>query len=192
MGFPKVLADQGSWLAAAIAALHDGGCRHVLVTLGAAHPQIPVPARAVAVSDWTTGVSASIRAGLAAAADIIDADYAVILTVDTPDVPAAAVARVLTAARENSGGLARAAYRGRPGHPVALGRPHWRPAAADAHADTGLRDYLRTNSAVVVECSDLATGDDHDHPTEPAAPSRGEARPPGRTAAGRTPTDPGR
>ena len=35
-GTPKVLADNGRWLASAVTALHQGGCQDVVVVLGAA------------------------------------------------------------------------------------------------------------------------------------------------------------
>ncbi|HRD14869.1 MAG TPA: NTP transferase domain-containing protein, partial [Mycobacterium sp.] len=35
-GMPKVLAERGSWLRAAVAALSGGGCDDVVVVLGAA------------------------------------------------------------------------------------------------------------------------------------------------------------
>ncbi|MGV0602159.1 NTP transferase domain-containing protein, partial [Mycolicibacterium pulveris] len=86
---PKVLAAQGKWLASAVSALHSGGCDDVVVVLGAAVVDVPAPARAVVAEDWATGLSASLRAGLTAA----DADYAVLLTVDTPDIGADVVSR---------------------------------------------------------------------------------------------------
>ncbi len=55
----------------------------------------------------------------------IDADYAVLHTVDTPDVGADVVRRVLDAARSSPSGLARARYGDRPGHPVVVPRRQW-------------------------------------------------------------------
>lgn len=88
-GMPKALAENGAWLHTAVRALREGGCARVFVVLGAtgpAHrlptpdsepawlisqtPRIPLPpgARPVWAADWAVGVSASLRAGLAAAA----------------------------------------------------------------------------------------------------------------------------
>src|SRR5690349_3245296 len=93
-GMPKVLAGQGEWLRAGVDALRDGGCDDVVVVLGAAIIDVPAPARAVTADDWADGLSASLRAGLAAIQDS-SAQYAVLHTVDTPDVGADVVRRVL-------------------------------------------------------------------------------------------------
>ena len=137
-GMPKVLAAQGEWLASAVAALHRGGCDDVVVVLGAAIVEVPAPARAVIAADWSDGLSASLRAGLSA----VDADYAVLHTVDTPDVGADVVARVLAAARSSSSGLARAVYGGAPGHPVVVARRHWAELLRGLHGDEGARSFL--------------------------------------------------
>ncbi len=128
-GMPKVLAEQGEWLRSAVAALAGGGCDDVVVVLGAAVVDVPAPARPVVAEDWQQGMGASLAAGLAAAGD---ADYAVVLTVDTPDVGADVVDRVLTAARAAPSGIARAVYGGRPGHPVVIAGRHWPALVADA------------------------------------------------------------
>jgi CTP:molybdopterin cytidylyltransferase MocA len=66
-------------------------------------------------------------------------------------------------AREVTGRtLRRAAYDGRPGHPVLLGRDHWTGVVAAATGDQGARTYLTTHDVELVECGDLATGDDVD------------------------------
>ncbi|MCV7252124.1 NTP transferase domain-containing protein [Mycolicibacterium fluoranthenivorans] len=158
-GMPKVLAEQGSWLSAAVTALRDGGCRDIVVVLGAAVVPVPAPARAVVADDWADGLSASLRAGIGA----VDAELAVITLVDTPDIGAGAVRRVLAAAAET--GLARAVYAGRPGHPVVIARRFWPQMLAAAHGDTGAGPFLRGRADVVdVECADLGTGADVDEP----------------------------
>lgn len=158
-GMPKVLAAQGEWLASGIQALYEGGCGDVIVVLGAAVVDVPAPARAVVASDWSDGLSASLRAGLLA----VDADYAVVHTVDTPDVSAEVVRRVLDAARTTPSGLARATYAGKPGHPVVLARGHWPDVLDRLRGDEGARVFLQGRDDVVaVECADLATGRDID------------------------------
>ena len=62
--------------------------------------------------------------------------------------------------------LARAAYDGVPGHPVLLGRGHWPDVVAVVTGDRGARDYLRGREVRLVECGDLATGRDVDHPDQ--------------------------
>jgi len=161
-GMPKVLARQGEWLRIAVEALASGGCDDVVVVLGAAVVDVPPPARAVLAADWATGMSASLRAGLDAAAE---AELVVLHLVDTPDVGADVVTRVVGAARSSSSGLARAAYGGRPGHPVVIARRHRAALSATLHGDEGARTFLKGSRGVVfVECGDLATGLDVDQP----------------------------
>ncbi|MEU8900464.1 NTP transferase domain-containing protein [Nocardia sp. NPDC048505] len=164
-GYPKVLAAEGNWLRTAVSALRGGGCAPVVVVVGATGPAaltLPDGVRQVWAADWATGLSASLRAGLGAVA-AGDAEYAVIMPVDTPDVGAAVVARVIAAAHGAPSGLARAVFRGRPGHPVALARAHWPAISAAAVGDSGARGYLAARTDTVgVACDDLATGIDHD------------------------------
>lgn len=158
-GMPKVLAAQGEWLKTAVNALHAGGCDDVVVVLGAALVEVPPPARAVFAEAWADGLSASLRAGLSA----IDADFAVLHTVDTPDVGAEVVRRVVAAATVSESGLARARYAQAPGHPVVIARRHWTALLAQLHGDEGARSFLAGRDDVVsVDCADLATGRDID------------------------------
>jgi CTP:molybdopterin cytidylyltransferase MocA len=158
-GIPKVLADDGRWLGACVTALADGGCEDVVVVLGAAVVDVPAPARAVVAEDWERGLSASVRAGVTA----VDAAYVVLHTVDTPDVGADAVRRVLDAARSSTSGLARARYSDRPGHPVVIARRHWPDLLEGLRGDEGARPFLAGRTDVVaVDCTDLASGADID------------------------------
>ncbi|MCW2730620.1 MAG: nboR [Mycobacterium sp.] len=159
-GMPKVLAHQGLWLDKAVEALADGGCDDIVVVLGAAVVDVAAPARAVVAEDWATGMSASVRAGLAAAGY---ADFAVLHLVDTPDVGADVVARILATATSSPSGLARATYGGRPGHPVVVAQRHWAALLSTLHGDEGARTFLKSRDDVVaVECGDLASGVDVD------------------------------
>ncbi|CCQ17147.1 putative uncharacterized protein [Rhodococcus sp. AW25M09] len=158
-GSPKVLAHDGLWLRTAVQALREGGCDRVVVVLGAADTAVPDEATAVFAPDWERGMSASFTAGLSAASD---AEFAVVHVVDTPDVGPEVVRAVLDAARET--GLARAVFDGRPGHPVVLARRHFDAAATSASGDFGARNFLRGRDDVsAVECSQWATGIDHDY-----------------------------
>jgi molybdenum cofactor cytidylyltransferase/nicotine blue oxidoreductase len=182
LGTPKALlvdADGVAFLDRAVRVLLDGGCGGVTVVLGAAEAAARAlleaagwsraPGVRVAVAaDWQEGMGASLRTGLAAVGDIdadADADAALVSLVDLPDVGAPVVRRVL-AAGEGPGALVRATYRGRPGHPVLLGRDHWAGVLATAHGDRGARDYLRAHPPQPCECGDLATGRDVDHPLD--------------------------
>jgi CTP:molybdopterin cytidylyltransferase MocA len=161
-GTPKVLAHHGRWLRSAVSALHDGGCDGVVVVLGAAVVDVPAPARAVVAHDWEEGISASLRAGIAAL-ESGPSEYAVLITVDTPDIGPEVVRRVLAAARARQAGIARAGYGSRPGHPVVVARRHWPDLVASAVADQGGRVFLQQRTDVAwVDCADLATGADID------------------------------
>ena len=171
MGRPKALVHDGdeSWLRRGVRALADGGCGRVTVVLGAASDEgrlllegIDVDAKVdvVVADDWNAGLSASLRAGLAALADS-DADAVAVTLVDLPDVTGAVVSRVL-AGHGGPDSLARATYHGRLGHPVVIGRDYWQPIADSVRGDHGARDFLVTHEAELVECGDLATGRDVD------------------------------
>jgi len=158
-GMPKVLAEQGEWLDRGVEALSGGGCDDIVVVLGAAVVDVPPPARAVIAGDWSDGLSASLRAGLSA----VDAEYAVLHTVDTPDIGADVVRRVLDTARLSPSGLARARYGERPGHPVVVPRRLWAELLESLSGDEGARPFLAARTDVVaVDCADLASGNDID------------------------------
>ena len=93
----------------------------------------------------------SLRAGLAALDDLA-VNAAVVTLVDLPDVGSDVVARLVAASSANGpsapsarSALVRAAYGGRPGHPVVLGRDHWSGIREMAEGDRGARDYLATH-----------------------------------------------
>ncbi|MEU0501541.1 nucleotidyltransferase family protein [Nocardia sp. NPDC005998] len=173
-GMPKALAEGGAWLRSAVAALRDGGCDPVIVVLGATGPaptavDLPDGTDYVWAADWATGLGASLRTGLRAAART-HADYVAIMPVDTPDVGADVVARVTAAAFAASTGLARAVFHATPGHPVVISNKHWTSIYQAAVRDSGARTYLAGNNDMVcVTCDDLATGDDRDFPATPHA-----------------------
>jgi CTP:molybdopterin cytidylyltransferase MocA len=165
-GGPKALRRDTAgmpWLQRAVAALREGGCDAVLVVLGAdaerAASLVPAGVTVVVAKDWADGLSASLRAGLAAAPP--DAIAVVVTLVDLPGLPAAAVEQLLAAPLEAST-LRRATHDGRPGHPVVLGRDHWAAVAASAHGDRGAGRYLRDQGAELVELSGLWDGADED------------------------------
>jgi CTP:molybdopterin cytidylyltransferase MocA len=147
--------------------LRGGGCSEVLVVLGAAADEAALlvadlPAVSVVVAhDHQQGLSASLRTGLDRLA-AADASAAVVTLVDLPDLHAGVVARLLDRLGTEPGVLGRAAFEGRPGHPVLLGRRHWAAVAAELRGDTGARAYLDRLGAALVECGDLARGEDVD------------------------------
>ena len=172
MGRPKALVwfDGAPLVRRAVQVLADGGCAPIMVVVGAAADEVeqllPGGVRAVLAADWEEGMGASLRAGLAAleALDPVP-DAALVHLVDLPGVTAAAVARL--AAHSSAAALARAAYDGRPAHPVLLGRAHWPGVRAAATGDAGARTYLAGHPGLeLIECSDLAVPDDVDTPEQ--------------------------
>ncbi len=162
MGRPKALVDD--WLARGVGVLRDGGCATVVVVLGAraedARLLLNDGVVAVVAEDWSEGMGASLRAGLASVADA-DAVAVLVHLVDLPDVGVPVVRRLLAGAVDSST-LRRATYWGRPGHPVLVGRDHWAGVAAVANGDHGARAYLADHDHERVECGDLSTGVDVD------------------------------
>lgn len=121
---------------------------------GVAEERTPPPVRVVRCPDWKLGPGASLRCGLAALDD--DVDAAVVLLADGPRVSPAAIARVLDAWR-GQGGIVAASYGGARGHPLVLGRDAW-----GAVPDGGLHD----RSARLVPCDDLGAPGDVDRPED--------------------------
>lgn len=162
MGMPKALVP--GWLPDAVDVLLDGGCVRVVVVLGShaedVRPLVPHGVGVVVAADWAEGMSRTLRAGLIAL-EVGDAPAAMVHLVDLPDVTADVVRRVL-AVGVRPDVLARAAYDGTPGHPVLIGRAHWPPLLAAVTGDEGARTYLAEHDTVLVECGDLATGQDVD------------------------------
>jgi CTP:molybdopterin cytidylyltransferase MocA len=169
MGRPKALVrddDGSSWLVRAVRALRDGGCSGVTVVLGASASEAALLLEGAGVTvvvapDWADGMGASLRAGLASLDPAVD--VAVLSLVDLPDVGAPVVRR-LRGLGDAPDLLARASYDGVPGHPVLLGRDHWPGVVDTATGDRGARDYLAAHEVTLVECGDLATGQDRDTP----------------------------
>jgi CTP:molybdopterin cytidylyltransferase MocA len=168
MGKPKALMhdpDGTSWLIRAAAALDQGGCSRIVVVLGAGAEAARellegVPVEVIFAPDWHTGMSASLRAGLGF---LVEGEAALISLVDLPDVGPDVVSRLLNPP-PSPDSLARAAYAGAPGHPVLIGRHHWAGVLRTATGDGGARTYFEDHPPLLVECGDLATGNDVDSP----------------------------
>jgi nicotine blue oxidoreductase len=183
MGRPKALValDGEPLVRRAVRVLADGGCGPLVVVVGAAAEEVeallPAGVRAVVADGWAEGMGASLRAGLAALEALEPVpDAALVHLVDLPGVTAAAVARL--AARSGPDALVRAAYAGRPAHPVLLGRAHWPGVRAAATGDAGARGYLAGHPDLeLVECGDLAEPDDVDTPEQLAEALRRRPRP---------------
>lgn len=171
MGMPKALVTYRGRLFVESAAdvLADGGCRPVLVVLGAEADRVRTSARLDGVQivdnpEWNEGMGASVRVGLSTVGGLPDVMAAVVLPVDVPGVTAAAVARLVAVAGPDV--LARASFDGVPGHPVVIGRDHWAGVISSAVGDVGARDYLRARNVLDVPCGDVAVGTDVDRPAD--------------------------
>lgn len=178
MGGPKALVRfDGERLALrAVRALDAGGCSPLTIILGARAGEVEAALRAdglpdhvriVVAADWAEGMGASLRRGLQALAGLDPLpDAALVHLVDLPGVTADAIRRTAHA-RPGPDALVRAAYDGRAGHPVLLGRRHWPDVLAAADGDAGARGYLSGHPELeLVECGDVAVPDDVDTPDQ--------------------------
>ncbi len=112
------------------------------------------PARVVPCPDWERGPGASLRCGLAALDE--DVEAAVVVLADGPKLSPQAVERVLDEWRAH-GGVVAASYAAARGHPLILGRSDW-----DVIPDEGLRD----RPVRLVPCDDLGAPGDVDVPED--------------------------
>ena len=113
-------------------------------------------ARPVLCPEWAEGQAASVRCGVAALGDV---DAAVVVLGDQPLLTREAVAALAAAAGRAE--AARAAYGGRPGHPVLLGRTLL-DRAGELRGDAGFRALLEDVRVHDVEIGDLADPTDID------------------------------
>ena len=190
-GEPKALvrdsASELTWVERAVCRVAAADVDRLLVVVGAEADSVcevllsgawavgrqsrrRVEVHLVDAPDWAEGMGASLRAGLAAAREVVpDVDGLLVTLVDLPDVDERVHRRVVSSARgARTAALARAAYDGVPGHPVVIGRDHWTGVGRTAHGDRGARDYFAAHPPHLVECGDLATGRDVDRPTDQA------------------------
>jgi CTP:molybdopterin cytidylyltransferase MocA len=123
----------------------------VLVVLGA--HEVETDARTVRCTDWERGIGASLRCGLRALPE--EAEAAVVVLADGPDLAPEAVDRVLEVWRESGADVVAATYAGVRLHPVLLARAAW-----DHVPDEGARDL----PALLVPCDDLGPPGDVDVP----------------------------
>ena len=125
----------------------------VVVVLGA--HEVETTARSVLCSVWELGPGASLRCGLAALGEDIEA--AVVVLGDGPTLDPRAVDRVVTTWRESGAERVAATYGGVRLHPLLLARSVW-----SAVPDEGLREL----PAQLVACDDLDPPGDVDFADE--------------------------
>jgi CTP:molybdopterin cytidylyltransferase MocA len=125
----------------------------VLVVLGA--HELQTSARTVSCPEWERGPGASLRCGLAALPP--DAEAAVVVLGDGPELDPEAIDRVIAAWRAGSGRVVAATYGGTRLHPVLLDRDVWQEIP-----DEGAKSL----DAVLVSCDDLSPPGDVDFADE--------------------------
>lgn len=103
---------------------------------------VPSPrTRFVVNGRYAEGQSTSLRAGLSAAGEEVEA--AIVLLGDQPGIRSDAIAAVAAAFLENTQGpgVVQATYEGRPGHPTLLARTVWEEIGGGP-ADEGAREWI--------------------------------------------------
>ena len=133
-----------------LAAVEESSVDDVVVVSGA-HP---LPVESVKCPDWERGPGASLRCGLAALPR--EAEAAVVVLADGPDLDARAVDRVVEDWRTNGGDAVAATYGGVRLHPVLLARALWGDVP-----DEGAKSL----PARLVPCDDLTPPGDVDRAT---------------------------
>jgi CTP:molybdopterin cytidylyltransferase MocA len=140
---------QQALLPRVLAALRASVVSDVVVVTGA--HEVETDARTVRCATWERGPGASLRCGLAALPP--EAQAAVVVLADGPDLDPRAVDRVAAAWHFDGGDVYAATYGGVRLHPVLLARAAW-PLVPDEGA--------RALEARLVECDDLAPPGDVD------------------------------
>ena len=121
----------------------------VVVVLGA--HKVETSARSIRCPEWERGPGASLRCGLTALPP--EAEAAVVVLGDGPDLAPEAIDRVIDAWRSTAAPIVAATYGGVRLHPLLIARAGWRRVP-----DEGLRGV----DAVAVPCDDLGAPGDVD------------------------------
>jgi CTP:molybdopterin cytidylyltransferase MocA len=129
----------------------------VLVVLGAHEVETDAPV--VRCPEWELGPGASLRCGLAALPE--DAEAALVVLADGPELDPRAIDRVIEAWRRSRSAVVAATYGGVRLHPVLLARDAW-----DRVPDEGARPL----DAELVPCDELTPPGDVDVPADLPAP----------------------
>jgi CTP:molybdopterin cytidylyltransferase MocA len=170
-GGPKALAgfEGKTLLEHAVCVLEDGGCRPVLVVLGASADEVLekcalTDAVVIVNEEWSKGMGGSLRLALAEARRRND-EAVLVLPVDQPAVTPALVERLLSA--WHGGAVAAvASYGGEGRTPVVIDGSLWHRVEESAVGDQGARELLRSNPELVtlVPCDDVGDPSDIDTP----------------------------
>jgi nicotine blue oxidoreductase len=138
---------QTVFLPLVLAALRETNVDGTVVVSGAHE----LDADSVPCPEWERGPGASLRCGLAVLPD--DAEAAVVVLADGPDLDPRAVDRVISSWRNEGGDVVAASYDGQRLHPVLLARAAWEDVP-----DEGARAL----AARLVPCDDLRPPGDVD------------------------------
>lgn len=139
-----------------LARLASAPVDEIIVVEGAhaVSPCVPeTQGRVVHADEWARGPGASLRCGLAALGD--DVEAAIVVLADGPDLAPDAVARVIAAWRAGGGDIVAASYGGTRGHPLLIARERWGDVP---------KEGLRLRDPVLVSCDDLGAPGDVDLP----------------------------
>jgi len=129
------------------------GIEEIVVVSGAY--EVAASAPIVVCPDWERGAGASLRCGLLALSDGVEA--AIVALADGPDLAPAAIERVVEAWRAHGDDVLAASYGGERGHPVLLARAAW---------DTVPDEGARALAPLLVPCDDLGPPGDVDYPED--------------------------
>ena len=133
-----------------LAALRRAASLGGLLVVAGAH-DVEVDAEVVDCPDWERGAGASLRCGLGALP--ANAEAAVVVLADGPELDPRAIDRVVGSWQAEGGDVVAASYAGVRLHPVLLGRPAW------ANIPDG---GARLLAARLVDCDDLRPPGDVD------------------------------
>lgn len=117
--------------------------------------ELDTDAPTVHCPEWERGRGASLRCGLRSLGD--EAEAAIVVLADGPDLSPAAIDRVIEVWRESAAEVVVATYDGNRSHPVLLARPVW-----ERVPDEGARPL----PALLVPCDDLGPPGDVDFADE--------------------------
>ncbi|MGA8297574.1 MAG: nucleotidyltransferase family protein, partial [Acidimicrobiales bacterium] len=172
-GGPKALARLSDvpLVERAVSVLREGGCRPVVVVLGAGADDVVREcdlsgAEVVLNEAWPSGLASSLFVGLEAA-ERADARGAIVLHVDQPLVTPALVARLIAAWRAE-GKSVLATFGGEAVSPALIDRGRWAEVRSSVDGDRGAKKILQRDPSLVtlVDCDDVGDPRDVDSPED--------------------------
>jgi CTP:molybdopterin cytidylyltransferase MocA len=170
LGAPKQLVtiDGEPLVRRAALALLETNPRQLYVVVGAMADNVyasvaDLGAQRVECPDWSLGLSASLRAGIAALP--LETGSALVALCDQPALDESHLARIVELSREYPDRAVASAYAGVLGVPALLPRS-WFAGIANLRGDVGARELLRANAARVEAVAAPALAHDVDEPAD--------------------------